>query len=145
MDKSDVLQKIPCDREFAYSEAKEYYLEDLMHRKKETSAIGCVNWLMEDFYQIMCANGMEKFVIVLVSMLFLIDNKSVDADTAYGAKWDILDFETGEYDSLFSPEDLILIRRDIEIINRFLDANPQMIEGVVEERARTQAGDGSLS
>ena len=144
MDKSDVLQKISCDREFAYSEAKEYYLEDLNRRKKETSATGCVNWLMEDYYQSMCANGMEKFVIVLVSMLFLIDNKSVDADTAYGAKWDILDFETGEYDSLFTPEDLILIRRDIEMINRFLDANPQMIEGIAEDRARTQTGDGSL-
>ena len=138
MDKSDVLQKIPCDREFAYSEAKEYYLEDLMHRKKETSAIGCVNWLMEDYSQRMDANGMEKFIIVLASMLFMIDNGSVDPDTAYGAKWDILDFETGEYDHLFTPEDLMQIRKDVQTINHFLDANPELTKGVKEDRKKTQ-------
>lgn len=138
MDKSDVLQKIPYDQEFTYTETKECFLDDLNRKKQEVSVIGCVNWLMEDYSQSMDANGMEKFVIVLASMLFMIENESVDSDTAYGAKWDILDFETGQYDHLFKPEDLTLIRKDIKTINCYLNANPELIEGVVEDRTKAQ-------
>ena len=138
MDKSDVLQKIPYDQEFTYTEIKECYLDDLNRKKIETSVIGCVNWLMEDYSQRMDANGMEKFIIVLASMLFMIDNGSVDPDTAYGAKWDILDFETGEYDHLFTPEDLMQIRKDVQTINHFLDASPELTKGIKEDRKKTQ-------
>jgi seryl-tRNA synthetase len=37
-----------------------------------------------------------------------------------GTNLDILDFETGEYDDLFTNDDLTLIRQDIAIINGYL-------------------------
>ena len=140
MDKSHVLQKIPYDQEFSYTETKESYLEELSRKKQEASVVGCVNWLMEDYAQSMNANGMEKFIIMLASMLFMMENKSIDPDTAYGVKWDILDFETGDYDHLFDPEDLAHIKEDIRIINCYFNENPKLIEGVTEdrERARTE-------
>lgn len=140
MDKSYVLQKIPYDQEFTYIETKECYLEELNRKKQEASVAGCVNWLMEDYSQSMDANGMEKFVIMLASMLFMMENESVDPDTAYGVKWDILDFETGEYDHLFRTEDLSRIKEDVKIINRYLGEHPKLIEGVEEnrEKARTE-------
>ena len=136
MDKSDVLQKIPYDQEFTYTETKECFLDDLNRKKQEVSVIGCVNWLMEDYSQSMDANGMEKFVIVLASMLFMIENESVDSDTAYGAKWDILDFETGQYDHLFKPEDLTLIRKDIKTINCYLNANHKLVQYVLKQQMK---------
>ena len=139
MDKSDVLQKIPYDKEFTYTETKEYYLEELNRRKQETSVVGCVNWLMEDCYQSMNANGMEKFVIMLASMLFMMENGNVDPDTAYGVKWDILDFETGNYDHLFSTEDLSHINEDVKTVNHYLGEHSKLIEGVAEDRRKAQA------
>lgn len=140
MDKSHVLQQIPYDQEFTYTEMKECYLEELNRKKQEASIAGCVNWLMEDYSQSMNANGMEKFVIMLVSMLFMMENENVDPDTAYGVKWDILDFETGDYDHLFCVEDLAHIKEDVKSINRYFGEHPKLIEGVAEnrEKARTE-------
>ena len=133
MDKSHVLQKIPYDQEFTYMETKECYREELNRKKQETSVAGAVNWLMEDYDQSMNANGMEKFVIMLASMLFMIENDIVDSDTAYGTKWDILDFETGDYDHLFTTEDLTCIKEDVKIINRYLGEHPHFLDDVEED------------
>ena len=34
MDKSDVLQKIPCNYKLTYTETKEYYLDELIRKNK---------------------------------------------------------------------------------------------------------------
>ena len=65
-------------------------------------------------------NGMDKFVAMLAGMLFMIQHHEIESDQAYGTKLDIQDFETGEYDDLFTAEDLSLIRKDITIIKTYL-------------------------
>ena len=72
-------------------------------------------------------NGMNKFVAMLLGMLFMIQHDDVESDQAYGTNLDIQDFETGEYDDLFTPEDLALIRKDIEIIKAYLSQHPELL------------------
>lgn len=73
-------------------------------------------------------NGMGKFVAMLAGMLFMIEHGSMDEDIAYNVYCDIQDFETGEYDDLFTDADLVLIREDIAIIKEYLSKNPHLID-----------------
>ena len=52
----------------------------------------------------------------------------VEADQAYGTNHDIKDFESGEYDELFTPEDLKLIKEDIRIIKEYLSKNQHLLD-----------------
>lgn len=72
-------------------------------------------------------NGMDKFVAMLVGMLFMIEHNDVEADQAYGTNLDIQDFETGEYNDLFTPEDLVLIHKDIETVKTYLSKHPELL------------------
>ena len=73
-------------------------------------------------------NGMDKFIAMLAGMLFMIEHNDVDTDQAYGTYYDIKDFESGEYNELFTPEDLKLINEDINIIKEYLSKNPQLLK-----------------
>lgn len=73
-------------------------------------------------------NGMDKFTAMLFGMLYMIENGEVEADQAYGTHYDIIDFETGEYDDLFTKEDLALIKRDIELIKHYIEKHPELIK-----------------
>lgn len=155
MKKSDILQKKIHDEDFDYRMAMEIqndYLNDhlkfydrINYRNDEQryqyseKIIGAVNWNMQENSYYMDMNGIDKFVIMLASMLFLIEHKVTYLDIAYGVKWDILDFETGNYDDLFSPEDLHLIKKDIKKINDYLEEHPELIEGLEEDRRKTQS------
>ena len=77
---------------------------------------------------LMDENGMDKFVAMLVGMLFMIEHEDVESDQAFGTNWDINDFETGEYDDLFTDEDLDLIKADIKIIKEYLAAHPKLLK-----------------
>lgn len=139
MHKYDILQRVPFDQEFSYIDTRDAYLDDLHEKSSATSIQGCVNWLMEDASNDMSQNGMEKLIIVISSMLFMIAEDKVDPDVAYGARWDILDFETGNFDDLFRPTDLKAINDDIDIINSYFAKHPEMIEGVEEKRRQAQS------
>ena len=139
MKKSDILQRIPFDQECSYVDTRDAYLDDLYSRTQETSIRGSVNWLMEDASNDMDQNGMEKLVIVISAMLFMIEKDEVNPDIAYGAKWDILDFETGNYDDLFVSDDLKAIKADIKNINSYFEKHPEMAEGVEGDRRHAQA------
>ena len=67
-------------------------------------------------------------VAMLAGMLFMIENNDVEADQAYGTNYDIKDFESGEYDDLFRPEDLKLIKEDIRIIKEYLSKNQHLLD-----------------
>ena len=73
-------------------------------------------------------NGMDKFVAMLCGMLFMIEHNDVEPDQAYGTNYDIKDFESGEYDELFTPKDLKLIKEDIKIIKDYLSKHPKLLE-----------------
>ena len=72
-------------------------------------------------------NGMDKFVAMLAGMLFMIEHNDVETDQAWGTNCDIKDFESGEYDNLFTQEDLKLIKADVEIIKNYLSKHPELL------------------
>lgn len=134
MDKSDVLQKIPLDMydEYDYTYTKEMnYTEydKLLNGVVECNAIQAVkSTYYYSFSYFMDKNGMEKFVAMLSGMLYMIEHDMVDPDVAFGTNYDINDFESGEYDDLFTPEDLKLIKTDIKVIKDYLKEHPELLE-----------------
>ena len=132
MDKHDVLQRIPLDNypDCGYTDVKDLYYRGF----KQYIAEGCtvcesVNTLYYYWLDtLMDDNGMEKFVAMLAGMLFMIEHDEVEADQAFGTNWDINDFESGEYDDLFTAEDLRLIKADIKIIKEYLSKHPELLE-----------------
>ena len=132
MDVSDKLQRIPIEdyNDLGYSLVKESYFNHFnRYLKQGCSILQCVNGTY--YYQadyIMDENGMEKLVAMIAGMLFMIEHNDVEADQAYGTNYDISDFETGEYDDLFTPEDLELIRKDIKVIKDYLKQHPELLE-----------------
>ena len=131
MDKHDKLQRIAMFDypNFGYSDAKEYYFERFnQFLDADCTVRQAVNG--EYYYGIdylMDENGMDKFVAMLIGMLFMIEHDDVEADQAFGTNWDINDFETGEYDDLFTDEDLKLIKADIKIIKNYLEKHPELL------------------
>lgn len=132
MDKHDKLQRIPmCDYSTCeYEDVKEIYNRCFNEYIEEGCTVlqavngyyyHCIDDLMDE-------NGMDKFVAMLAGMLFMIEHNDVETDQAYGTNWDINDFETGEYDDLFTSEDLNLIKADIEKIKNYLSEHPELLE-----------------
>lgn len=132
MDKHDKLQRIPL---FDYPDCG-YADVKKMHFRSFNQFIDCdctvrqaVNGhYYHGFDTSMDENGMEKFVAMLAGMLFMMEHDDVEPDQAFGTNWDINDFETGEYDDLFTPEDLRLIKADIKKIKDFLADHPELLE-----------------
>lgn len=90
--------------------------------------IKSVDAVFYDMEYDMDENAMEKFVLMITGMLFQIDKGVVEADLAYGTNYDINDFKTGEYDDLFTPEDLKLLKADIKTIEDYLSKHPELLE-----------------
>lgn len=142
MKKSDVLQRIKLSDypECDYIGAKDFYFSYFNRFLKQKCTIPqCVNGTYYyHFEEEMNENGMEKLCLMIAGMLFMMEHNEVKPDQAYGTKWDVLDFETGDYDDLFTPEDLKLIKADIKVINAYLATRPELIEGVEKERQLAQ-------
>ena len=125
------LKKIPmfaydeCD----YTETKDYHFKSLNQFLAEgCTIVQCVNghyYYKEDIE--MAENGMDKFVAMIAGMLFMMEHNEVDYDQAWVTNLDIGFFETGEYDDLFTTEDLALIRADIAIIKNYLSKHPELL------------------
>lgn len=79
-----------------------------------------IDYLMDE-------NGMDKFVAMISGMLFMMEHNDVEADQAYGTNLDIRDFETGNYDYLFTEEDLVLIKADVKKIKDYLVNHPELL------------------
>lgn len=71
---------------------------------------------------------MDKFVAMIAGMLFMMEHNDVKPDQAYGTNYDINVFESGEYDDLFTPEDLALLKKDIKKIKDYLSEHPELLE-----------------
>ena len=131
MDKFDKLQRIPLDiyEECRYPESKEF-VNDIITSFYNYShnAISAVDATLMDLAHYMNQNGMDKFVAMLCGLLFEIEHQDVEPDMAYGTNYDINDFETGEYDDLFTSEDLQLIKADIHTIKNYLSKHPELLE-----------------
>ena len=87
--------------------------------------------MLKDFcvpYALMDENGMDKFVAMLSGMLFMIEHNDVESDQAFGTMWDINDFESGQYDDLFTAKDLTIIKADIKKIKDYLSEHQELLE-----------------
>ena len=79
-----------------------------------------------DYY--MDLNGMEKFVYMLAGVLYEIDNSDVDSDHLLATLRDIADFEKANYYTLFTEEDQLKIKADIETIKDFANHHPELLK-----------------
>lgn len=132
MDKHDKLQRIPM---YDYPNCGYEDVKELYHRSFNTflEADCTVQQAVNGHYYygidyLMDENGMDKFVAMLIGMLFMIEHDDVEADQAFGTNWDINDFESGEYDDLFTEEDLKLIKADIKTIKDYLSEHPELLK-----------------
>ena len=131
MDKQYKLKRFPLEEYdyCKYEDAKEANFDSIeFFYRYSSNAVKSVNAFFIDNEYYMDENGMEKFIKMLSGMLFQISKNDVETDLAYGTYHDIKDFETGEYDDLFTPEDLELIRADIKIIKEYLAEHPKLLE-----------------
>lgn len=132
MDRHDVLQHIPLKDygEFDYACTKGVYLDSFKQFLKEgCTVLQAVNGTYYHGYDVyMDENGMEKFVAMLAGMLFMMEHGDVEADQAYGTNYDINDFETGDYDDLFTEKDLQEIKKDIKTVKEYLKKHPELLE-----------------
>lgn len=74
--------------------------------------------------------GMERLVLLVAGMLFCIENGGIadddPVDLAYNTWLDIQDFNTGEFDDLFRPDDLKELKSDIKKIMDYFDQHPKL-------------------
>lgn len=128
----DVLQRIPL--KFSYSEIKEDafdYFERYERRMspEDQARFSAVNTAyFYDFEPEMDANGVEKLILMIAGMLYEMEHDEVNADQAFGTNWDIEDFETGNYNDLLTPADLVLIREDIKKIKTYLSLHSELLD-----------------
>ncbi len=113
-----------------YENTKEtHFISFKQFKKSDCTILQCVNGhYYHGIDHLMDENGMDKFVAMLAGMLFMIENNDVEPYQAYGTYYDIKDFETGDYDDLFTAEDLILIKNDISKIKAYIEKNPKLLE-----------------
>lgn len=132
MDKHDKLQKIAMFDypECGYADVKELYFNSFnQFLEADCTVLQAVNGhYYHGIDYLMDENGMDKFVAMLAGMLFMIEHDDVESDQAFGTNWDINDFESGEYDDLFTAEDLKLIKADIKTIKDYLSEHPELLK-----------------
>ena len=73
---------------------------------------------------------MEKLIMLISGMLWAIEHGGIADDDpeslAYNVWLAIKDFSTGDYDDLFTPEDLVLVKQDIRTLLDYFDAHPSL-------------------
>lgn len=122
-----------CYDEDKYEAAKRFYERDYinLYKRGGHAADDCVRsatvmYNSEDFDE----EGMDKFIILVSGMLWAIEQGGIADDDpvslAYNV-WDALkDFSTGNYDDLFTPEDLVLIKKDVKTLYDYFDKHPAL-------------------
>ena len=133
MDIFDKLQRIPYENEYGdidYAEIKRSNFRLFRQFLKEgCTVLQAVNGTY--YYRFegeMNQNGMRKLLNMVHGLLFMIEHGDVEKDQAYGTLYDIRDFETGEYDDLFTPEDLRLLKADIAAVKEYMHKHPELLD-----------------
>ncbi|MBQ2941621.1 MAG: hypothetical protein IJD97_05225 [Clostridia bacterium] len=146
MDKFSKLQRIPVNDK-SYSWIKELSLGFFEEYEKAMRQMGgsfsgynVINTSYHyDWEDDMNEHGMTKFALILSGMLYEMKKDEFDDKQAFEAYWDILDFETGEYDDLFTPEDLALIKEDIKTVKNFIEQDATLVKDTIRRRREAQA------
>ena len=72
-------------------------------------------------------NGVEKFILELLGMLFEIKHNDVDPDLATEIHRHIQDYEEHGCKSLLDEEDALKVENNIAEVKEYLSANPQVL------------------
>jgi len=124
------LQRIPIDPEIGYYGYRDGFWEDCdfyMH-KGHASPIRSIEIVLDDSERsTIQESGMEKFVILLAALYYGINHNEIDPDLVHEVAWDIADFETGEYDDLFTEKDLAALKKDVEFVKSYIRTNYELI------------------
>lgn len=73
-------------------------------------------------------NGMDKLASVVHGMLFMMEHNEVDPEQACFSLSSIRDFETGEYDDLLTPGDLLALKADIRTVKEYVEKHPELLD-----------------
>lgn len=121
------LQKIPLKD--SYAELKETLFVLFDQFVDDCGCSDAINHTIFNFLDDeMNENGMTKAINNIVSVLYLMKYSVLDNVICYDAYCDIKDLETGDYDALFKPDDLELIKKDIATIKDYIAKHPELIK-----------------
>ena len=129
--KYDKLQKIPFENYDgdSYEDTVKCHTGSMQNiYKLNTEIFKSVRCVLGLYEEEMFECGMEKLALMLAAMLFEIEKGEITTQLAKLTLKDIEDFETGEYDNLFNAEDLVCVKRDINIIKEYLNEHPEVLE-----------------
>ena len=95
------------------------------HRNPDERVMGAIALhFPEDFDE----EGMDKFIMLVSGMLWAIEHGGIadddPEDLAYNTWLALKDFSTGNYDDLFIPEDLVLVKQDVKTLYDYFDKHP---------------------
>lgn len=116
------FERIPLG--WRYETIKPYFYNktDQLNRPNERTIPEAVDASMDFFFEgYIEENGMKRVVLIILAFLYEIEHNDVDPDLAYAVEWHIEDFEKGGYESLFTKEDLKLLKEDIDTIKAYLN------------------------
>jgi hypothetical protein len=115
-----------------YEATKEYYIK----KYNRYSAPGkpadktVRNYIMTFKEEEFDEETMDKLLMLITGMLWTIERGGIADDDpehlAYNAWYALKDFSTGEFDDLFTPEDLILIKQDVKTLFDYFDEHPSL-------------------
>lgn len=136
MSSNHILKRIPLeyyeDSENNYSDIMESYIlecKDLLNALGCSSDMCVKNCLYEN-EPVTGESGMDYFIMLIAGMLFCMENGGIadddPVDLAYNTWLAIQDFNTGEFDDLFRPDDLADLKSDIKKITEYFDQHPKL-------------------
>lgn len=117
------LQRIPIDPECGYLGYRDSLWErcDFYMIEGHATAIRSIEIDFDDRWRFdIEKSGMEKFVILLAALYYEINHEEIDPDLVHEVAWDIADFDTGEYDNLFTEKDLADLRKDVAFVKEYI-------------------------
>ena len=122
------LNKIPYKGDYQWF--KSYFINktDGVNNLKEYSLEKAIDVSMNYFFEEELEdNGMNRLVLFIDAFLYAIEHGATHPDFIHEVEQYIQDFETGEYDDLFTEKDLSFIREDIAIIKNYLSNHPEVL------------------
>ena len=122
-----------CYDEDKYDAQKAFYTDKYdrvcaRNREPETPDKTVKGTLMTFYPEDFDEEGMDKFIMLVSGMLWAIEHGGIadddPEDLAYNTWLALKDFSTGNYDDLFTPEDLVLVKQDIKTLYDYFDEHP---------------------
>ena len=120
--KMEKIRKVSC--KYKYTELKEYIPSFLIavHKRyiKTTFSKAVTHYYKGTQYDILVENGLHKFYLMLIASITAIELNDFDEEFAFEV-WSILsDFNLLEYDSLVRPDELSIIKKDIQTVYDYI-------------------------